>query len=133
MSLSDLRSRLAVLQAVEAFDRLGQDDFLRKYRFGRAQSYFLEHEGKRYDSKAIVGAAHGYQFAGQPLRARDFSGGERTVRAKLEELGFTVVVLRTAPGRGGKSTSADSGGVRVSSDQPAESRRSPESAADIER
>lgn len=44
---------------------------------------------KLYDSKAIAGAAHGYQF-GSSLTARDFSGGEATVAAKLTELGFEV-------------------------------------------
>jgi len=51
----------------------------------------LDIDGRLYDSKAIVGAAHGYEFplAG-PLRTGDFSGGEATVTRKLEELGFTV-------------------------------------------
>jgi hypothetical protein len=38
-----------------------------------------------------MGAAHGYQFPNKgPLRAADFSGGDATVKAKLEQLGFTV-------------------------------------------
>src|SRR5262249_31937281 len=45
------------------------------------------------DSKAIVGAAHGFQYPekGQ-LHSEDFSGGESTVRALLERLGFSVEV-----------------------------------------
>jgi hypothetical protein len=94
MTFADLSSARAVEQAVEEFDRLGRDAFLEKYGFGPAQAYFLEIDGKRYDSKAIVGAAHGFQFPSLgPLRAADFGGGDATVRSKLERLGFNVVVL----------------------------------------
>lgn len=59
MGLRDV-TREAVLAAVAEYDELGQDDFLRKYGFYRARSYLLIHDGKAYDSKAIVGAAHGF-------------------------------------------------------------------------
>jgi hypothetical protein len=43
--------------------------------------------------KAIVGAAHGFQHPTRgPLSVQDFSGGEQTVKRRLEALGFTVVV-----------------------------------------
>jgi hypothetical protein len=45
---------------------LGRDAFLAKYRFGKARNYFLDYAGTLYDSKAIVGAEHGYQY-GTPL------------------------------------------------------------------
>lgn len=94
MSLADLSSQTAVRQALAEYDRLGRDPFLQKHRFGRARSYFIEHEGRLYDSKAIAGVAHGYQFpALGSLRSGEFSGGEPTVRRKLEELGFTVRVV----------------------------------------
>jgi 5-methylcytosine-specific restriction protein A len=60
------------------------------YGFGRSRAYFLVFGGKHYDSKAIVGAAHGFQF-GSPLRSQDFSGGKVTVKPKLESLGYIVV------------------------------------------
>jgi 5-methylcytosine-specific restriction enzyme A len=41
--------------------------------------YVLVHDGKSYDSKAIVGAAHGHLPGEAPLLARQFSGGEATV------------------------------------------------------
>lgn len=92
MGLADITDRQAVLDAVAEYDRRGADAFLEKYGFGRARSYFLEVSGRSYDSKAIIGAAHGYQFPRRgALKAGEFSGGESTVRAKLEELGFTVV------------------------------------------
>jgi hypothetical protein len=76
-------------------DNLGREAFLENYGFREARSYFLEYDGKRYDSKAIVGVAHRHQF-GQPLKASEFSGGDRTVASKLNELGF--VVTRPADG-----------------------------------
>lgn len=94
MTLADLTSAQAVEKAVDEFNRLGRETFLDKYGFGRAREYFLEIDGKRYDSKAIVGAAHGFQFPSEgALRPSDFSGGDATVRVKLESLGFNVLVL----------------------------------------
>jgi hypothetical protein len=97
MALGDLSSRSAVLQAIAEYDRLTQAAFLRKYGFGKAREYYLLHKGRRYDSKAIAGAAHGYQFS-RPLKAADFSGGEATVASRLRSLGFDVVSGRPKPG-----------------------------------
>jgi hypothetical protein len=58
--------------------------------------HFVAHEGKMYDSKALAAAAHGYQL-GRPLSNTDFSGGEQTVAAKLESLGFQVTRPDTRP------------------------------------
>src|ERR1051326_6106140 len=89
MALSDITDPTVVLQTVREFDTLGREAFLAQYGFGRAREYFLVLNGKRYDSEAILGAAHGYQFPEKgPLRAADFSGGDATVKTKLEELGF---------------------------------------------
>jgi putative restriction endonuclease len=95
MALSDITSRQAVRSATTEFDRLGRDDFLSRHGFGKARKYFLELDGHLYDSKAIVGVAHGYQFPGEgPLKSAEFSGGDATVRQKLEELRFTVRVIK---------------------------------------
>src|SRR5690349_8840018 len=94
MSLSELSDRTAVLKAIEEYDRKGQDAFLEHHGYGRARSYVLRLDDKDYDSKAIVGVAFGYQFPERgALRPEDFSGGEKTVQRKLEELGFEVVRL----------------------------------------
>ncbi len=91
MPLSALTDRAAVLQAMAEFDEIGRDAFLAKYQFGPARSYFVQQEGRRYDSKALAGAAVGKQFPGEgPLKASDFSGGEATVKAKFEQLGFQI-------------------------------------------
>ncbi len=80
MTLADLTSRDAVLQALAEYNDLERDTYLATYGFGKARSYYLQHAGRLYDSKAVVGAAHGYQI-GQPLTAADFSGGE-AIRAE---------------------------------------------------
>jgi 5-methylcytosine-specific restriction protein A len=91
VALSDI-NRDALLQAIGEYDRLGQEGFLERYGFDRAREYLLVHDGKRYDSKAIVGAAHGFLPTGRPLAASEFSGGEATVGRLLRRLGFTVQV-----------------------------------------
>lgn len=73
------------------FDRLGRDAFLAEHGFGRARGYFLTSKGRRYDSKALVGVAHGYDRPDLgPLLSEDFTGGEATVARALESLGFQV-------------------------------------------
>src|SRR4030095_14878929 len=90
MALSDL-TREAVLAAVKEHDQLGRVEFLQRYGFGEARAYSLILDGRQYDSKAIAGAAHGFARPDVgPLAARDFSGGEATVKRTLERLGFSV-------------------------------------------
>ena len=92
MALGDLTSRDAVLRAIAEYDLLGGDAFRSEHGFGPARSYFLVHDGRRYDSKAIAGVAHGYQHPELgALGAADFSGGDATVRPVLERLGFVIV------------------------------------------
>jgi hypothetical protein len=91
VSLSELTDPTAVLSALREYDQLGADAFLAKYGFGPARGYFLLREGRRYDSKAIVGAAYGFQFPDRdPLGSDDFSGGDATVKPLLQRLGFRV-------------------------------------------
>lgn len=90
MTLQDLADANAVRAAISEYDALGREAFLSKYKFGPARSYFLLNNGRAYDSKAIVGAAHGHQH-GTPLNSADFSGGEATVATKLESLGFELL------------------------------------------
>jgi 5-methylcytosine-specific restriction enzyme A len=91
MALRDI-TRAQILAAIEEYDALGQEGFLAKYGFDRSRAYLLIHDGKTYDSKAVVGAAHGVGHGDQPLSAGQFSGGEATVGRLLRRLGFTVEV-----------------------------------------
>lgn len=81
----------AVHAALREFDELGREAFLAKYGFRQARKFFLLHEGREYDSKAVAGAAYGHLPGGTPLRASEFSGGESHIVGVLRALGFTVV------------------------------------------
>ncbi|HYD86237.1 MAG TPA: DUF3427 domain-containing protein [Vitreimonas sp.] len=92
MALKNL-TRESVLQAIVEFDQLGREAFLDRYGFGQSRSYFLVHNGRYYDSKAIAGVAHGFTSPdASPLRSGEFTGGERTVQPVLVALGFQVVM-----------------------------------------
>jgi hypothetical protein len=92
MTLGDV-TRTGVLAAMREFDRIGRESFLETTEFGPARAYFLQYEGKLYDSKAIAGYAHG-ESTGVRLGPGDFSGGDKTVAQRLETLGFTVLNLQ---------------------------------------
>ena len=120
VTLQELTDPNAVLEALNEFDRLGRADFLKAYGFGTHRGYVVIHDGKTYDSKAIAGVAFGYQFPERgPLKPADFSGGDATVRAKLESLGFHV----EGPGRLSRallmSTLADLNVSRLPGGEPA--------------
>jgi len=91
MALRDLTDSFAVLQAINEFRELGEDAFLAKYGFERSRRILIALEGDTFPSKAILGAAHGFQFpeAG-PLKPSEFSGG-RVTTDKARQLGFEVV------------------------------------------
>jgi 5-methylcytosine-specific restriction enzyme A len=64
MTLKDI-TRQAVLAAIADYDRVGQSAFLSRYGFDPARFYVLVHDGRSYDSKTIVGAAHGFLLGGE--------------------------------------------------------------------
>lgn len=90
MALRDV-TKASVHDAITEYDRLGQVAFLEQYHFAPARAYRLVHGGRFYDSKAIVGVAHGYA-TGTFWTAPDFSGGHATVGTTLTNLGFVVDV-----------------------------------------
>ena len=99
MALTQLTDPHAVWSAIEEFDELGRERFLDKHGFGPARRYFLMHEGRAYDSKAIAGVAFGHQHPERgTLGPEEFSGGEETVGRVLRSLGFTVEVASAEPG-----------------------------------
>jgi hypothetical protein len=85
----DRVSRSHVLAALREYDRLGQADFLNTYHFGPARQYVLQHGGRGYDSKAILGVAY-LLATGNRLRADEFSGGRYGAAKILRNLGFSV-------------------------------------------
>ena len=91
MAISQI-TRPNVLSAIDEFDQLGREPFLAKYGYGGALKYILAYEGREYDSKAIVGVAHGYiDHVSEALAHTEFSGGDAVVGELLRGLGFEVV------------------------------------------
>ena len=98
--INELTDPAAVRSAVRLFDELERESFLATYGYRRARSYFLEIDGRRYDSKAIAGVAYGLQHPDRPTpTAADFSGGDSTVAQTLRRLGFRVVEVGPGPAR----------------------------------
>jgi len=93
-NLSRLQSPSAVQSALAEFSTLGRTAFLARYGYGKSRDFLVRNpaNGELCDSKAIVGAAYGFQYPDEgPLKPADFSGGEATVAPKLKSLGFEVV------------------------------------------
>ena len=79
-----------VEKAIEKFNEMGREEFLKEYGFGKAKTCWLVYEEADYDSKAIVGVAHSFiDKESVPLTPRDNPpyGGNPTLN-KLYELGF---------------------------------------------
>jgi prevent-host-death family protein len=94
MDIND-NNRSSILDAIQEFDR--REQFLTDYGFSKARDYWLIYQGRRYDSKAIVGVGCKYVPGSTgPLTAYDFSGGRETVQPLLEKLGFEVEVRGAA-------------------------------------
>lgn len=92
--LSRLRSPAAVQTALDQFESLGRAAFLALYGFGRSRDFLVRNPktGNLCDSKAVVGAAYGFEHPEHgPLAHDEFSGGEATVVPRLQALGFEVV------------------------------------------
>jgi hypothetical protein len=80
-----------VLAAIAEYDRLGQDEFLKRYEFGKASKRRVVHNGKFYDSKALAGVAHGFATNDFWTAARPFGGtGPGGAVTILESLGFFI-------------------------------------------
>lgn len=93
LKLSDLTSPAAVQAALDEFGKLGRDEFLLRYGFGKSRDFLVRdpRSGELADSKAIASVALSFQFPDRKtLRPVDFSGGEATVAPRLRALGFAV-------------------------------------------
>jgi hypothetical protein len=102
----------AVEAAMDEFDQIGRDAFLKKYGFGPALRYFIMSNGRQYDSKAIYGAAHRIQFPEDGLvTSGDFSGGEDAVQQPLEALGFKFSAVGPDAGDGQAADASDVGSI----------------------
>ena len=78
-----------VLAALEEYDEVGRDLFLMRHGFRPAREYVLRHDGRGYDSKAILGVAHG-KATGRVAMWDEFTGGKDGAAKWLRKLGFQV-------------------------------------------
>ncbi|MDQ6641110.1 MAG: hypothetical protein M3Y66_01255 [Actinomycetota bacterium] len=84
-----------VLLAVEEYDQLGDEEFLTEYGSGQARDYVLRHDGRDYDSKAVLGAAH-WHATGKPATSQQYADGKEGAAKVLRALGFDVAYLAHA-------------------------------------
>ena len=84
------------MDAINECDMLGNAAFLAEYGYGEARDYILVEAGSYYDSKAIYGVAHKFQY-GSPLAYKDFRGGIRQVVEPLRDLGFEIFTKDDLP------------------------------------
>lgn len=90
MGLGDIR-REDVLRAIALLDDPVEGPrLLDELHLKPAKDYRLVYVGKFYDSKAVVGIAHGLGAGGKYLTSGDFSGGLDSVVRVLSRLGFYV-------------------------------------------
>jgi hypothetical protein len=82
-------TRQHVLQAIAEYDSRGADDFLGVYGYVPSADYTLQHDGRDYDSQAILGVAHRYA-TGRLAAAHEFSNGPSGTSAILRKRGFEV-------------------------------------------
>lgn len=78
-----------VLQVLDEYDTVGSIEFLGRYGFGRARENVLQHDGKEYDSKAVLGVAH-LRATGVLATGHDVAGDREGAAAFLRALGFSV-------------------------------------------
>jgi hypothetical protein len=96
-------SKTHLLAALEEYDLVGRAAFLYKYGYGWTESFLL-HDGKHYESKAVLGAALALDPELEDTgSASSLSGGESATERILRLHGFEVVkspVLEVADDEG---------------------------------
>jgi hypothetical protein len=87
MAVEDIRKE-HVLEAIAEFDRLGRDEFLTQYDFGRTRKNWISYKGKFYDAHPILGVAHGFATGEFWTKTRWFYAGGRSIaHYTFDELG----------------------------------------------
>lgn len=107
-----------VLAATAECDRLGTEQFMSHYGFGRGREYLLVLNDRDYDSQAILGVAHRYA-AGRALEAEELSGGRSRAAEVLRDLGFDV----SGPDESGRFGADDAEPWRDAADLEADDAR----------
>ena len=77
-----------VLSAMGECDAQGDEEFLSSHGFERTKSYVLWHKGRGYDSRAVLGVAHGFA-TGSIVSPEEFAGDDEAAQV-LTHLGFDI-------------------------------------------
>ena len=85
----DTVTREHVLAVLDEYDKIGREVFLTRHGFGTEREYVLWHDGRSYDSKAVLGVAYG-RANGKIARSDDFTGGKSGAVRILGDLNFTI-------------------------------------------
>jgi len=87
-------SRQHVLQAIAEYDARGGSEFLDVYGFAPTEEYALVHEGRSYDSRALLGVAHRYA-TGRLATSEEFGSDVVGAVTILRKRGFEVTEPRS--------------------------------------
>jgi hypothetical protein len=82
-------TRQHVLQAIAEYDDRGAEAFLGVYGYERTIVDSFEHEGRSYDSRAVLGVAHRYA-TGRIASPAETQGGRLDPAQILRKHGFAV-------------------------------------------
>ena len=88
--------RQHVLQAIGEYDTRGSEEFLALYGFEPTPGYPLVHEGREYDSMALLGVAHRHA-TGRLAPPSEFHDGPQGAADLLRKRGFEVAEPVPAP------------------------------------
>ncbi|PKL77061.1 MAG: hypothetical protein CVV27_07135 [Candidatus Melainabacteria bacterium HGW-Melainabacteria-1] len=90
VSWSRIQSPEPVLKAIEEFDKFGREAFLKKYGCSASTKFFLIHDGKSYDIKALAAASWSFAFPQEDaLTCNEFSSGDILINF-FNKLGFDI-------------------------------------------
>jgi len=88
----DTVTREHVLAVLDEYDKIGREVFLTRHGFGTEREYVLWHDGRSYDSKAVLGVAYG-RANGKIAKSDDFTGGKAGAVRVLSDLEFTIAYI----------------------------------------
>ena len=92
-----------ILQALAEYDARGVQEFLDVYGFTPSDDYPIVHDGRSYDSRAVLGVAH--RFAtGRIATPEEVESGFDSAVTILRRRGFTVSDPYVAPRRAAPAT-----------------------------
>ena len=117
-------NRQHILEAIAEYDDRGRDAFLGVYGLQPSPRDSLVHDGKTYDSTAVLGVAHRYA-TGRLATSEEISGGKYAPAEILRKHGFDVTEPAGASASRTRTTSA-----RSTASRPAATRTTRRPAAE---